>query len=114
MIEVIYVVFFMFVWFETDVIVDYGRALGLARLMRIDKWDEWRNKHPRTGYLEFLATSRRGFFTKLIGCRNCLSFWASALACHFGVGLLWTPAVYLASLLAYNIYVWILWKLRKS
>ena len=113
MIEVLFVVFFMFVWFETDFLVDYGRALGLSRLLHIDKWEEWRERRPRDGYLAFLASSRRGFFTKLMNCERCLCFWMSLLACHFGVGLLWTPLVYLSSLLGYNIYVWILWKLRR-
>lgn len=114
MIEVLFVVFFVFVWFETDVLVDYGRAFGLSRLMRIDDWEAWRDKHPRTGYLDYLMVRHRGFFTKLINCERCLSFWLSLFACHFGMGILWTPAVYLASLLGYNLFVWILWKLRRS
>ncbi len=114
MIEILCVVFFMYVWFETDALVDYSRALGLTRFMKMDMWDEWRNKHPRTGYLEYLLIAHRGFFTKLVSCRTCLSFWLSVVVCHFGVGVLWAPAVYLSSLLLYNLYVWLLWKLRKS
>ena len=114
MIEVLFVVFFMFVWFETDALVDYGRALGLTRLLKIDLWEQWRQRHPRTGYLSYLMVAHRNFFTKLANCERCLAFWLSLVASHFGTGILWTPAVYLGSLLAYNIYVWILWKLRKS
>lgn len=113
MIEVLFVVFFMFVWFDTDALVDYGRALRLTRYLKIDKWDEWREKYPRAGYLDFMMTRYRGFFTKLAACRSCISFWVSAIACHFGIGVHWTPAVYLCSLLSYNIYVWLLWKLRR-
>jgi hypothetical protein len=114
MIEVLFVVFFMYVWFETDAFVDYGRALRLTKFLYIDDWDVWREKYPRVTYLQYVSSRHRGFFTKLMSCKSCLCFWLSALACHFGVGILWTPAVYLASLFAYNLYVFLLWKFRKS
>lgn len=114
MIEVLFVVFFMFVWFQTDVLVDYGRAFRLTKALMIDQWEEWRESRPRDSYLTFLSLKRRGFFTKLLSCELCLGFWLSLVSCHFGVGILWTPAVYLVSILAYKIYVWLIWKLRKS
>ena len=114
MIEILCVVFFMYVWFETDALVDYGRALRLNKFLDLDGWEKWRDKYPRVGYLEYLSSRHRGFFTKLVSCRSCLNFWLSAIVCHFGIGILWTPAVYLASLFAYNLYVFLLWKLRKS
>lgn len=114
MIEILYVVFFMYVWFETDALVDYGRALRLTKLLNIDQWETWREKYPRVGYLEFVSVRYRSFMTKLISCKSCLCFWLSIVSCHFGVGVQWTPAVYLASLFAYNLYVFLLWKFRKS
>lgn len=113
MIEFLCVVFFMYIWFETDFMVDYGRVLGLSKWMNISNWEEWREKRPKTGYLEYLSVRHRNFFTKLISCKSCLCFWLSLITSYFGVGIIWTPVIYLSSLLVYNIYVWLLWKLRR-
>ena len=113
MIEILCVVFFMYVWFETSALVDYSRALGLSRYMKIDVWESRRERNPRLSYLNFLSIENKDFFSKLISCKECLCFWLSLIICHFGVGFLWTPAVYLASLLVYNTYVWLIWKLSK-
>ena len=112
--SILYVVFFMYVWFDTDAFVDYSRLLGMAKTFLIKDWDEWRLEKPRTRYLDFLVSRRPSFLVRLVCCRHCLCFWLSAVACHFGIGLLWTPAVYLASYAGYNIYTWIIWRLRKS
>lgn len=114
----LFVVFFMYVWFDTDVFVDYSRMLGFSEVFHIKEWDEWRVSKPKTGYLEFLSARKRGFFVKLISCKHCLCFWFSVFFCYCfssenSFALDWLPMIYLGSYLGYNLYVWILWKLRR-
>jgi len=113
LIEIVYVLFLMYSWFETDFFIQYSRLLGMSEKFKINDWERWREKYPRVGYLDYLSTRHRNFFTKLVSCKQCICFWFSILVCHFGTSLINVPIVYLGSIFMYNFYVWILWKLRK-
>ncbi len=111
--QVVFVVFFMYVWFDTSALVDYVRFLGLSRWFGVREWEEYREKNPKMEYLSFVAR-KGGFYRKMVSCKQCLCMWISALTCLPGLSFAWMPAVYLGALLTYNIYVYILWKLRRS
>lgn len=114
MLSILYVVFLMYVWFETDFLVDYSKLFGITKSMKIDDWESWRELYPRVGYFEYLSSRHRGFFTKLISCKQCLCFWFTIIISYLLDNLIYIPLTYMGSLIIYNIYVWLLWKLKKS
>ncbi len=110
--QAVFVVFFMYIWFDTSALVDYARWLGLSRWLGIDDWEAYREKNPKMEYLSYKAKNG-GFFWKMVSCKQCLCFWITFLSCVPDLSYIWFPAVYLGAFLAYNIYVHILWKLRR-
>ena len=114
MLSILYVVFLMYVWFDTNFFVDYSKLLGVSKFVKIDDWENWREKFPRVSYLDYLSTRHRNFITKLISCKQCLCFWFTIIICFLFDSFIDIVLVYMASLIVYNIYVWLLWKLKKS
>lgn len=114
LLEIIFVVFLMYCWFDTDFFIEYSRFFGLSNKFKISDWEKWREKYPKVGYLDYISTRHRNFTTKLISCRQCVCFWMALLVSHFGIGIIYLPIIYLSSLFIYNLYVFIIWKLKKS
>jgi len=81
MIQIFWVVFLLFIWFNTDAFIQYSKIIGLSRLFKINDWEDYRLESPRITYLEYLTLKNRGFFTKLISCKPCLTFWLSIISC---------------------------------
>ena len=101
LIHILYAVFFMHVWFDTDAFVEYSKLFRLKKAFRIDLWEKYREINPRIDYLEYLRIKHGSFFIRLITCKNCLLVWISiALASVSGM-FFWFPAVYVG---AYTIY----------
>lgn len=101
LIQIFYIAFLMFVWFETDAFVEYSKLFGLSRFFKIDDWEKYREINPRIGYLGYLRIKHSSFFVKLIGCRHCLCVWLVLITCSFFDTFFLFPIVYI---LAYWIY----------
>jgi hypothetical protein len=113
-ISIFYVVFLLFIWFDTTAFVDYSKLFRLNKIFLINTWEEYRTINPRMDYLSFISTRKRNFITKLVSCKPCFTFWLSIISCLIFTNFLYFPVVYILSYLIYNIYVYILWKLKKS
>jgi len=113
-ISIFYVVFLLFIWFDTTAFVDYSKLFRLNKIFLISNWEEYRTINPRIDYLSFIGTRKRNFITKLVSCKPCFTFWLSIISCLIFSKILYLPIVYILSYLIYNIYVYILWKLKKS
>ena len=47
-IQIFYITFVLFIWFETDAFISYSKLLRLNRLFQIDKWEEYKIlKNPK-------------------------------------------------------------------
>ena len=112
-ISILYVVFILFIWFDTTVFIDYSKLLKLDKLFLINKWEDYRLVNPKIEYLNYLNLKHRSFFTKLIVCKPCLSFWISFSSTLIFTDIIYLPFIYLTSYLIYNLYTCILWKLKK-
>ena len=113
-ISIFYVVFLLFIWFDTTAFVDYSKLFRLNKIFLISSWEEYRTINPRIDYLSFISTRKRNFITKLVSCKPCFTFWLSIIFTLIFYNILYFPIVYILSYLIYNIYVYILWKLKKS
>ena len=70
--------YFLIVWFETEAFVEYALLFRLNKIGNIFYLRDYKVlKMAGTdqGYLDYLAEFQSNFFTRLVRCPVCLSFW---------------------------------------
>lgn len=90
------------VWFETEAFpIYFGRVSAIGRLFKIDQYKEEQKTDLFLKYPDFLLEKYPSFFTKLLACPICFSFWlcVPSIACY---GLFKFSLVMLISLLTYG------------
>lgn len=102
-IQIFWVVFILFIWFNTDAFIQYGKLLKLDKLTKIDLWESYRLTNPKITYLEYLSIKHRGFFTKLITCKPCLNFWITLIICLLFDSLIELPVIYMLSYITHKL-----------
>jgi hypothetical protein len=103
LIQIFWVVFILFIWFNTDAFIQYGKLLKLDKLTKIDLWESYRLTNPKITYLEYISIKHRGFFTKLITCRVCLNFWITLIICLLFDSLIELPVIYMLSYITHKL-----------
>lgn len=94
----------LLVWFKSDAFVEYGKLLGLNRLLELDKYEEKRSSESfELTYPMFLRITHDNFIFKLITCPLCISFWLSLILCLSFVNFYFIPVVYIVSLFIYGV-----------
>jgi hypothetical protein len=101
MIEIFWIILILFLWFNTDALIQYSKVLGLNTKFHIDKWEQHRLSNPKISYLEYLSIKHKSFFTKLISCKPCLNFWITFFICVCFGTLVLFPVYYI---IAYTLY----------
>jgi len=113
-ISIFCVVFFLFIWFDTNAFIDYSRLFKLNKIFLIDMWEDYRLRNPKMDYLNYLSIKHRNFLIKLITCKPCLTFWLTIIFIFIlNLKIILFPIIYMVSYLIYNLYTYILWKLQK-
>lgn len=107
--QIFYVIFLLFIWFNTDAFISYSKLFRLSKLFKINSWEEYRMINPKMNYLNYIRNKHTNFFTKLVTCKPCLTFWFVLVSCYFFVNLFYFPMIYM---LSYSIYT-LLCKLLK-
>lgn len=102
-IQVFYVVFLLYMWFETDGFVEYSRLFGLSKKFRIDLWEQYREINPRLDYFGYIRLKHSSFLIRLITCRQCLCFWLALFSCLAFSDIFLLPVVYVLSYLIYRL-----------
>lgn len=102
-IQIFYAVFFMYVWFETDALVEYSKLFGLKRLLRIDRWESYREINPRLEYFDYLRMNHPSFLIKLFTCPPCILVWISMASASFFSSFYMFPLVYVFSYIIYKL-----------
>ena len=64
-------------WYKTEFVPEYGRLLGLRKLLAIEKYEKAREFNPNLSYQMFVATNYNRFLHRLINCTVCLGTWLS-------------------------------------
>lgn len=68
-------VFILFIWFKTDAFEKYCKLLRIDKLVKLDKYVEYKKINPIADYLPFLRSNYKNFFVNLITCVPCFNFW---------------------------------------
>ena len=103
LIQIFWVVFILFIWFNTDAFIQYGKLLKLDKIAKIDLWESYRLTNPIITYLEYLSIKHRGFITKLITCKTCLNFWITLIICLLFDSLVQLPVIYMLSYIIHKL-----------
>lgn len=90
----------MYIWFETDALVEYAKLFGLKKAFRIDRWESHRDMNPKIGYFDYLRMKHSSFAIRLLTCPPCLLVWISSLLAIFS-GILAMPVIYVSSYIIY-------------
>lgn len=93
-----FIVSMMVVWFKTDALIDWGRLFGLYYFLKLDEFYAKRIQYAPSeyNYPAFLNEKYNNFFTKLLACPICLSFWPTLGASFFLAVILFDPLLFLA------------------
>lgn len=79
---------FVFLFFKTDFVVEYGKLLGLSKFFHEEEYRAWQ-VHNIEGYPVFIREKYPNFWGHLVGCPLCLpsfiSWWS---------GILWALATF--------------------
>jgi len=99
---ILWVILFMFLWFNTDAFQHYFRWLPFLKIKEFENYSKISN--GRIKYPDYLLLQKNNFFTKLISCKPCLCFWISAFFCFlFDIYFIEFPFVYLGSYIVYKL-----------
>ena len=101
--QIFYIIFILFIWFNTDAFISYSKLFGLSKLFKIDKWEEYRMINPKIDYFNYLRIKKLNFFIRLITCKPCLNFWLVLISCIIISDLIYLPMIYIISYSIYNL-----------
>lgn len=68
-------------WYKTNFVWVYGKALGLGKILKIDRFEDKKRFNPDLTYQAFIATNYLGFIPRLLSCSVCLATWLAIIAC---------------------------------
>ena len=97
--QVMWVNFIMFIWFNTDAVIDY---LSWTKLFKMKDYKNYIQVNKRIPYPDFIFLQSPNFFTKLLSCRPCLQFWL-VLTTGFFFSFSSIAGVYIISYAIYKI-----------
>lgn len=104
LIQIFWIVFLLFIWFNTDAFIQYAKLLKLDKVFKISDWESYRiNVSNKITYQEYLSLKHRSFFTKLISCRPCLAFWITVFISSLFSSWYYFPLIYMVSYIIYKI-----------
>jgi hypothetical protein len=101
-IQIFWINFILFLWFETDGFIEYLKLFRLNKIFKIDDFLEYKEeKNPRINYHSYIRQKHNNFFTKLITCIPCFNFWIVLLITFIFNSICFYPIVYV---LSYSLY----------
>lgn len=96
------IVFNLVIWFKTDAFIEYGRLLGLSKMLKFEEFHAKKLTEPYLlTYPQFLRITYNTFITRLISCPICLSTWMAIVFCIMGSCVPLLPLVCVASWVVY-------------
>jgi hypothetical protein len=77
----IYLGYILFVWFNTNVFVEYVQLFKLKQFFYVDQYKDLVDNGYASSYLDFLKEYFYDLFlVRLVSCPICLGFWLGLLA----------------------------------
>jgi hypothetical protein len=102
--QIFWVVFLLFIWFDTDAFIQYSKLFRLSKFFKINSWEEYRLEN-KISYLDYLSIKNKNFLTKLISCRPCFSVWIVLFICTLYGSILQFPIIYVTSYILYKLMI---------
>lgn len=90
---------FIFIWLKTDAVYEY---LKFFNIKVIKEYEKAKNAGLNNNLPKFLFINYNSFFTRLISCIYCLSFWA-ALLISFFTNIKYFGLIYVIIIVLYTI-----------
>jgi hypothetical protein len=56
--QIFYVIFLLFIWFNTDAFISYSKLFRLSKLFKIDKWEQYRMINPKMDYISYICKTK--------------------------------------------------------
>ena len=102
--QLFWINFVLFIWFDTDGFVEYSKFFGLSKLFKIDKFEIYKSEsNPNISYHSYIRQKHTSFISKLVTCVPCLNFWIVIVSCFIFKNFILFPIVYLVSYIIYKI-----------
>ena len=64
---------FLLMWFKTNFVYEYGKALGLKKILKIDLFDKELAWDFEITYYKFITDNYDNFWIRLLSCSICFS-----------------------------------------
>ena len=101
--EIFWVIFLLFIWFKTDAFIQYAKLFKISKITKVDFWETYRLSNPKITYLDYISIKHRNFFTKLITCKPCLTFWIVLTISLIFNSMYLFPIIYMLSYIIYKL-----------
>ena len=102
--QVFWVNFILFIWFETDGFIEYSKLFRLHKLFKVDRFEVYKKEsNPNISYHSYLRQKHKSFISKMVTCVPCLNFWIVLITCLVFKSLIIYPILYLVSYVIYKI-----------
>lgn len=101
----------LIIWFKSDVIIEYGKLLGLSKFLKIEEFEKKKDTEDLTlTYITFLRMTYNGhpikrFFIRLITCVWCLTLWLSIFTGIYFHSLFAVFIIFIFSLILYGVVI---------
>lgn len=96
--------FILVVWFKTNAYIEYCKFLKINFISFYKDYEIKKNEEDvRMTYPDYLLKYHECFFTRLLSCPICTSFWIAIVLCGICQSLALAPAVALGGLFSYLI-----------
>jgi hypothetical protein len=94
----------LIVWFNTEAFIEYIQLFRIP-LFKIKEYNIEKEKDCTIDYHLYLKLHHNNFFTRLITCPICTSFWLSLVgSILFSINLLNFGIIFICSLLLYFLF----------
>lgn len=94
----------LIIWFNTEAFVEYSRLLHLP-LVKVKEYLAAKEKDCTLSYHTYLLFNYNNFFTRLITCPICTSFWLSIIiGICADLNFIDYPILFILSLYLYEAY----------
>jgi hypothetical protein len=75
---VFWVILFLYIYFETSAVIEWGKFLKL-KFLKYEDYEQSLKIFPDLKYTDFLMMKYDNFFVKLITCQECLCIWINII-----------------------------------
>lgn len=67
--------FFLFMWFDTDSVIEYAKLLKLEGFFFIKEYEEMKETVEDLSYPQYLEMHKDDFVNKILSCPYCFCTW---------------------------------------